>query len=219
MLKPTNILIVENELLIIDILKNAIRSLYHEGSYQIKTSRSGDETLEIINNSVVMELALINIGIPLYRNKKLLYIEDIISKLKVQFPDVKLILFSSSTCSIQIHTLLNTINPESLIIRSDVDYSELVNAIKTVLNASPYYSKTVLQYLRNSIASGIQIDKVDKAILHYLSLGKKTTELPHLVHLSKSAVENRKRKLKDVFGIFKGNDQQLLASARQKGFI
>jgi len=215
----SNVLIVENELLIVDLLKKAITSLDNGVLYEINASRCCDSTLQIMEDSTAIDLAIININIPPLKNKTSVCVEGIISKLKSKYPEAKTILFSSNTCAIQIHSVLNTINPESLIIKSDIDYTELVNAIKTVLNASPYYSKTVLHYIRNSMANSIKIDHIDKAILHYLSLGKRTKDLPNLVHLSKSAVENRKRKLKDSFGIFKGNDQQLLDRARQKGFV
>ena len=99
------------------------------------------------------------------------------------------------------------------------NYKELLKALETVIKSTPYYSKTVLNYMRQSLTNNIIIDKIDKTILHYLSVGTKMKDLPHFVHLSRSAVESRKRRLREVFGVDQKGDYQLILNAREKGFL
>ena len=220
MLKTVNVLIVENEALLVDVLKNAFKCLNNKKSYfNLKSTNNCSDALKEIQTNTSIDIALLNINIPPCENEKLLFIEDVSLTLRLTFPKVKIILFSSYKNNTQIYSLLKTINPECLLVKSDIDYSELIRAIETVIIEPPYYSKTVLRYIRKRLAHNIVIDKTDKAILHYLSIGTKMKDLPKLVHLSKSAIENRKRKLKNSFGLDKANDRDLLNRARDKGFV
>ncbi|EDP71907.1 putative nitrate/nitrite DNA-binding response regulator [Flavobacteriales bacterium ALC-1] len=218
--KTVNVLIIENEPLLVDVLKNAFLCLNNKHSYfNIKTANNCSTALKEIETTISIDLALININIPPSENNKLLFIDDISIRIREVYPKVKIILFSTYKNNIQIHSLLKTLNPECLLVKSDINYSELLRAIETVIIEPPYYSKTVLRYIRRRLAHNVVIDKVDKSILHYLSIGIKMKDLPQYIHLSKSAIESRKRKLKSNFGLDKGSDRDLLNRAREKGFV
>jgi DNA-binding NarL/FixJ family response regulator len=111
------------------------------------------------------------------------------------------------------------LNPDCLLVKSDINFNELLNAIETVTMEAPYYSKTVIRYMRQRIVSKIIIDQTDKAILYYLSKGIKIKDLPRFINLSKSTIELRKRKLKDVFEVEDQGDYHLLQQASEQGFI
>ncbi|WP_299112244.1 hypothetical protein [uncultured Winogradskyella sp.] len=218
--KTVNVLIVENEALLVHVLKNAFLCLTNRiSNFNLKVANNYNNALKVIETNAPIDLVLVNINIPPTETSKPLFIEDISIKLRLRFPKMKMMLFSSYQNNIQIYSLLKTMNPECLLVKSDIDYSELIRAIKTVIIEPPYYSKTVLRYIRKQLAHNIFIDKTDKTILYYLSIGAKMKDLPRLVHLSKSAIESRKRKLKSTFGLDKGNDSDLLIRAREKGFI
>lgn len=220
MLKTINVLIVENEPLLVDILKDAFSRLSNKNNhYNLIIATNCGNALKEIENTTTIDLALLNINIQPCDANKLLFIEDVSFKLRLTFPIVKIILFSSYKNNIQINSLLKTLNPDCLLVKSDINYSELIKAIETVIVEPPYYSKTVLRYIRRRLTHNIVIDKIDKSILHYLSIGTKMKDLPKLIHLSKSAIESRKRKLKESFGLDKGSDGDLLNSAREKGFV
>ncbi len=44
-------------------------------------------------------------------------------------------------------------------------------------------------------------------------------DLPELVHLSITAIEKRKRQIKQMFGVTSPDDKDLILIARDKGFI
>ncbi|MBO6881089.1 hypothetical protein [Winogradskyella sp.] len=220
MQKEFNVLIVEHEGLLVDVLKNAFASLSTKGKkFNLKIANSCNTALRIMESNTPLDFALLNINIPPCENKKLLFIEDISLKLRFAFPRVKIIVFSSYKNNTYLHSLFKTLNPECLLVKSDINYGELLNAIETVITEPPYYSKTVLRYMRRRIANNMVVDNIDKAILHYLSIGTKMKDLPKFIHLSKSAIESRKRRLKEVFGVEKKGDYHLIHCAEEKGFI
>lgn len=220
MSKIKNALIVEHEGLLVDVLKNAFTCLNNkENSFRLKITDSCKNALNIITTSKSIDLALININTPPSEDEKFLFIEDVCLKLRYTFPKIKIIIFSTHKNNAYLHSLFKTINPECLLIKSDINFDELLNAIESVTTESLYYSKSVLHYMRRRIANNITIDNIDKTILHYLSIGIKMKDLPKYVSLSKSTIEIRKRRLKEIFGVENKGDYYLLQSAEEKGFV
>ena len=121
--------------------------------------------------------------------------------------------------SLRIHNILKTLNPEGLLIKSDLTSSELSNAFLNILESPPYYSSTVNNFLRQTITADIFVDEKNRKILHLLSQGVKTKNLAEHVGLSLSAVEKRKKQLKELFSVDDGQDETLLREARNKGFL
>ena len=121
--------------------------------------------------------------------------------------------------SYRIHNIIKTINPEGLLIKSDLTSSELSEAFYKVLDNPPYYSSTVNGFLRKTITSDIVLDDKNRKILHLLSKGVKTKNLSDHLGLSLSAVEKRKKQLKMLFSVEDGEDETLLREARSKGFL
>lgn len=220
MTKVNNVLIVEHEGLLVDVLIDAFTRLNAKGNhFKLKIANNCNDALSLLHTYKSIDLALLNISIPPSKNKKHIFIEDISLKLRFTFPKVKIMLFSSYKNNSYIDSLIKTLNPECLLVKSDINFEELLNAIETVTSEVPYYSKTVLRYMRRRIANRIIIDQTDKAILHYLSIGTKMKDMPKFINLSKSAIEARKRKLKETFDVEQQDDYHLIKQASELGFI
>ena len=76
--------------------------------------------------------------------------------------------------------------------------------------------------LNNILAQNIDdivIDDKNRKILHLLSQGVKTKNLAAPLDISLSAVEKRKKQLRDIFEVYDGQDETLLNEARKKGFV
>ena len=63
------------------------------------------------------------------------------------------------------------------------------------------------------------MDNYNRQIIILLSQGVKTKNLPDLLYLSKSAIDKRKAIIKQLLGIDKGNDEDILKEARKQGLI
>lgn len=219
------VLIIENESLTLYSLKKAFEHLSSSNEnlkFNITIAEDCKTVLDEMNTSYKdnpIDLVLLNINMPPVTTKKLMFVEDLALEFRALFPNVKIIVFASYCDNYKMNSLLKTLNPESVLIKSDIDFKELVRAIDIVLLEPPYYSKAVLRLIRSRIANDFVIDKIDKMILHYLSIGAKTKDLPNLVHLSKSGIDRRKRQLKDIFNVEKASDRMLLKIASENGFI
>lgn len=89
----------------------------------------------------------------------------------------------------------------------------------SVLEDTPFYSKSVTKLMRKHFANDFFLDKIDRQLLHELSNGAKMVDLPKLLPMSIGGIERRKRQLKELFNIAEKDDRTLVRVAKEKGFI
>lgn len=134
-------------------------------------------------------------------------------------PSSKIVFMSSFSDSYRINSVLKNVNPEGYLVKTEINEEVLEEMVDSILTATPYYTKKALIAIRNKMSNDIYIDENDKNLLYYLSIGLKSKDMVAHIALSVSAIQNRKRHLKEVFGVENGNDYALIHQARQKGFI
>jgi len=130
--------------------------------------------------------------------------EDLAMIARKMLPNAKVIILTMFNESYRIHNILKAINPDGFLIKSDLTSNELAKAFQSILINPPYYSSTVNGFVRQSITSDIYVDDKNRKILHLLSQGIKTKNLAEHLNLSLSAVEKRKKQLKELFKIQDG---------------
>jgi DNA-binding NarL/FixJ family response regulator len=146
--------------------------------------------------------------------------EDIGIYIRKMSPDSKVVFMSSFSDNYRINSILNSVDPEGYMVKSEIDQLSLQTMVKTVLNSPPYYTQKALVAIRKKMAnSDINLDENDKKILYHLSIGTKTKDMIHHISLSLPGIENRKRQLKSLFGVEKQNDQALVTESRKRGFV
>ncbi len=134
-------------------------------------------------------------------------------------PDSKIVFMSSFSDNYRINSIMQTVDPEGYMVKTEIDQKSLQAMVNTVLNAPPYYTQKALVAIRKKMAQDISLDENDKKILYHLSIGTKTKDMVKYISLSLPGIENRKRQLKSLFGVEKQNDQALITASRNKGFI
>lgn len=225
MSKPINILIVEDEPLTITMFIAAFNYISdNNGKYEfrIKSVNNSDDAILEINKAIntnPFDLVLLDINIPASRDKKILCGEDLGIELKDTFPDVKIMVITSHNNNFRINSILKAVNPDGFLIKSEIDFMLIIDAFKSVLMDIPFYSKAVIQLMRRHIINDFTLDKIDRQLLYQLSKGAKMKHLFDIIPLSKSAIELRKRNLKELFNVEDGDDRNLLLKAEQLGFI
>lgn len=189
---------------------------------KIDIANNCDEALSYINKSVQQthyDVLFVDISLPPSTDGKMSSGEDIAEYARKVLPKAKIIVLTMFNESFRIHNIIKTIDPEGFLIKSDLTSSELASAFQAVLYNPPFYSGTVNQHIRKSLTSDIVIDEKNRKILYLLSQGVKTKNLaPHL-NISLSAVEKRKKHLREIFDVEDGQDETLISEARKKGFI
>ena len=176
----------------------------------LKIGSSSDEPYDIV---------FLDIRITPCKDGKIISGEGLGMYLREKFPGTKTIVLTMFSDKSRLFNILKNVNPEGFLIKSDVTPKELQNAVKSVLNGTRFYSKTVQELMTSQKKSHPLLDDYDFRILFHLSNGTKTKDLIDFVPLSLGAIEKRKRKIKEVFDISLGGDKEIIDRARELGFL
>lgn len=225
MTKTINVLIVEDAPIIIEAWEAAFEHLSENQSrfkFKIKTATNCDDAQAEIRKaitSIPFDLVLLDINIPASSDQTLLSGEDLGVVLKETFPKIKIMVFTSHYNNYRLNSILKSLNPDGFIIKCEITFKTLLEALISVLDDLPYYSKTVLQLMRRHIISDFTLDRIDRQLLYHLSKGSKMKHLTEVILLSKSALELRKRNLKELFEVENRDDRDLILKAELLGFL
>lgn len=224
MTETIKILMIDDHPMIIEGYQNTL--LFSKKENQelfIDIANNCDDAIAFMDKSVEnnehYDVLFVDISLPPSTNGLMQSGEDLAEYARQNLPQAKIIILTMFNESFRIHNIIKTIDPEGFLIKSDLTSSELASAFQAVLNNPPFYSGTVNSHIRNTITSNIVIDDKNRKILHLLSQGVKTKSLASHLDMSQSAVEKRKKQLKELFSVADGQDETLLNEARNKGFV
>jgi len=225
MTRKYSVLIIEDHPLICEAYKSACKQITTSDktiNFKIDTVNNSDDAvfkIEAASKKKDIDIIFLDIRLPPSKKHLIFTGEDLGIKIRELLPKAKIIISTTFNDNYRIHSIIKSVNPEGFLIKNDIVPEELILAIKTVINDPPYYSQTVIKLLRKHIATDFTVDKTDRTLLHELSIGTKMKDLPSILHLSIAGVEKRKRQLKDIFNLRSESDKELIAVAREKGFI
>jgi len=165
------------------------------------------------------DVVFIDLTLPEYPEKGLLAGDDLIAVVRNHLPDAKVVILTSHSESILFYRILNEDDPDGILIKSDFTSEELLVAFDVIVRGEKYYSSTIVKYKKQLVPSNKIFDTYNRQIIQLLSQGIKTKNIQEQLHLSKSAIDKRKANIKDLLGISKGNDEDLIREARKQGLI
>ncbi len=224
MIEKIKILMIDDHPMIIEGYQNTLLFTKKESQeLDIDIANNCDEAIAYMDQSIQDEapydVLFVDISLPPSTDGLMNSGEDLAEYARRILPRSKIIILTMFNESFRIHNIIKTIDPEGFLIKSDLTSSELASAFQAVLNNPPFYSGTVNSHIRKSITSDIVIDDKSRKILHLLSQGVKTKNLASHLDISLSAVEKRKKQLREIFEVSDGQDETLLNEARKKGFV
>ncbi|PKQ43760.1 response regulator [Confluentibacter flavum] len=224
MSEKIRILMIDDHPMIIEGYQNTLqftKKLNQE--LYIDIANNCDEAIAFMDKSlergIPYDVLFVDISLPPSKDGLMQSGEDLAEYARTILPKAKIIILTMFNESFRIHNIIKNIDPEGFLIKSDLTSSELASAFQAVLKNPPFYSGTVNSHIRKSITSDIVIDEKNRKILHLLSQGVKTKNLAAHLDISLSAVEKRKKQLKNLFSVEDGQDETLLEEARKKGFV
>jgi len=224
MLEKIRILMIDDHPMIIEGYQNTLQ--FTKKSNQelyIDIANNCDEAVKFMEksmaNALPYDVLFIDISLPPSKDGLMQSGEDLAEYARIIMPKSKIIILTMFNEAFRIHNIIKTIDPEGFLIKSDLTSSELASAFQAVLRNPPFYSGTVNSIIRKSITTDIVIDEKNRKILHLLSQGVRTKNLAAHLNISLSAVEKRKKQLKDLFLVEDGQDETLIEEARKKGFV
>jgi DNA-binding NarL/FixJ family response regulator len=218
-----NILMVDDHPMIIEGYQNTLLATKKEHQHlNIDIANDCDMAHELMKKSLdglPYDLLFFDIKLPPSSDGLITSGEDLAKIARKLLPDSKVIILTMFNEALRIHNIIKKINPEGLLIKSDLTSSELAEAFQLILVKPPYYSSTVSELLNKALRSDIYVDDINRKILHLLAQGIKTKSLQEHIDLSMSAIEKRKKHLKLLFSVNDSKDETLLIEARAKGFL
>ncbi|WP_346881809.1 DNA-binding response regulator [uncultured Algibacter sp.] len=218
-----NVLIIEDHPLIIDVYISSLERIKAENNefdFNIDIANDCDTAYLKIQEDVKKQsinIVFLDIKLPPSADGEITSGEDLGKKIRVLLSDVKIVIATTYNDNYRINNIFKNVNPDGFLIKNDLDPKELILAMNNIVNNIPYYSKTVIEFMRRQTSNELLLDTIDRKILHELSQGSKLSELAEILPLSISALERRKRILKEMFLV--DNDKDLFRIAEEKGFI
>jgi len=224
MSETIRILMIDDHPMIIEGYQNTLQFTKKESQIlDIDIANNCDEAVSYMDKSIKTnrpyQVLFVDISLPPSKDGLMNSGEDLAIYARKILPKARIIILTMFDESYRIHNIIKTINPEGFLIKSDLTSSELASAFQAVLHNPPFYSGTVNSHLRKTNESDIVIDDKNRKILYLLSQGAKNKSLAAHLDISLSAIEKRKKQLKEIFLIDDGQDETLINEARKKGFI
>ncbi|MFD0761654.1 response regulator [Lutibacter aestuarii] len=222
MMNKYNVLIIDDHPIIADAYKSAFEFISAENkniNFKILIANNCDKALDLIQEVNQLDIVFLDISLPPSTDGNFLSGEDLGIRIKELQPKCKIIVATTFNDNYRIQAILKNVNPNGFLIKNDIDKEELIASIKTVMEDSPYYSKSVLELFRKQATVNYKLDKIDRQLLYEMSIGTKMKDLPKLIPMSMAGLEKRKKHLKDIFKVKDNDDRELILKAKEKGFI
>lgn len=214
-----NILLIDDHHMILEGYKNVLSKAKLNGfNLSIDTADNCDSAWDMVKNGNY-QVVLLDINFPVQENSKILSGEDLGVKIKKEFPKIKIIILTVLEDAFRLRNILSNINPEGFLLKGETTSKELLICLEKVITSPPYYGSKISKLLHSEVTHKSSIDEADRIMLYQLSLGTKTKDIGEFVNLSFRAIEDRKRKLKEIFGVSGEGNKALLEKARQSGYI
>lgn len=211
------VLVVEDHPIICESYKKAFDHIKAEARFQFTECHNIDEVCKHLNS--LFDYILLDINLGVSESSPFKDGEELGSTLRAKLPNAKIIILTSITDSYKIYKILKNVSPQGFLIKGESSFSDLVDSIKKSSNNHSFYSDSVSKVLTQAINEKDSIDDLDREILHYLTQGVMTKDLPNHIPLSISAIEKRKRKLSSIFELDKVSNFHLLNEGKKRGLI
>ncbi len=163
------------------------------------------------------EIAVIDYSIPQFAEKELYSGEDMAVMIRQQMPSCKVVMMTMHKEVDIIGRILDKIDPEGFINKSDCTTQDLIDGFTSILSGGVYYSKVVSSF-RKKHSQGIALDETDIQIIRLLANGVRNKSLDRYIPLSNSGIEKRKYRIKRLLEV-DGDDEDLINEARRQGYI
>lgn len=174
---------------------------------------------KIFQAKLQFDMVFLDLTLPAYPEKNINTGANLVPFVRKQHPDAKIIMLTSHSESIVLFDIMKEYQLEGVLVKSDFKSPELIHAFETLVNGGTYFTDTILKHQKSWTEKSKVMDSYNRQILTLLSQGVKTKNLPDLLFLSKSAIDKRKAIIKQLLGIDKGTDEDILKEARKQGLI
>jgi len=216
------ILMVDDHQLMIEGYKAMLALNKEQHTVEVTTANTCEEAYNIISDAKYtnyFDLVFLDYSIPSYPEKKILNGEDLGILIRKQMPTTKIIMLTAHFDAIRLYNVVKKINPNGLLIKSDFKPPQLLEAFETVLRGELYMTSTAKEKLKEPLFTQGLLDSEDRKIIELLSQGLQIKSIADKMNVSEDKIKKRKSKIKDLLGIEKGGDEDILRECRALGLL
>jgi DNA-binding NarL/FixJ family response regulator len=216
------ILMVDDHQLMIEGYKAMLARNKSQHIVEITSANTCEEAYQIITDSKNVnqfDLIFLDYSIPSYLEKKILNGEDLGVLIRKEMPNAKIIMLTAHFDAIRLYNVVKKINPNGLLIKSDFKPPQLLEAFDAVLKGEIYMTSTAKEKLKEPLFTQGLLDSEDRRIIELLAEGLQIKSIADKMNVSEDKVKKRKSKIKDLLGIQKGSDEDILRECRALGLL
>ena len=215
------ILMIDDHQMMIEGYKS-ILSL--NNSYTIETTELNDceSAYKVITNpanSNTFELVFLDYSLPTYPEQKIQSGEDLAVLIRKFMPNTKIIMLTAHFDAIKLYNIVKRAQPNGLLVKSDFQPPQLIEVFNTVMEGNSFYSPLVHERIKERLLSHGLLDSVDRQIITFISEGLQIKSIANELNVSEDTIKKRKSKIKDLLGIEKGSDEDILKECRLLGLL
>lgn len=212
--KISNILVVDDHPMNTDAYINLIKSKQVPNETIFHKAIDCHSAFRIIKQAEKTEnpldVTLIDINIPEYKEEKLLSGTDIALLIRNAFPDCIIIMLTMHSEPLILFNVFKQVNPEGFISKNDIDFQMFPDLFFKIVNTENFYSQSINNAIQVLLRQTFKWDEFDTQILLFLEKGIQTKDLPQYINLSLSSIEKRKSELKRQILDQKASDKLLI---------
>lgn len=194
---------------------------YHEKSDNISISvaHNCEQAYYLVKKHDPFDIIFLDLNLPSFVERNISSGKELALVIKKYTPQSKIVILTSHAESIILYDIIKKVNPEGLMVKSDITPLEFLSAFDRIDIGDNYYSSTVKKLLQNLFTNNLYLDNYNRQIILLIAQGIKTKNLPQYLPLSISAIDKRKAQIKEYFNLSKGNDEDILRAAKEVGLI
>lgn len=220
--RVVKILMVDDHPSMLDGYKLILSYNYLGFEIETTTAHNCENAYDIISHPFkknYFDLAFLDYSLPIYAEKNINNGEDLGLLLKNISPNTKLAILTSHTEVLLLYQIIQNLDPNGLLVKSDFSAEELLVAFEMILEGDTYYSSTVKSVLKEMLTPEKYLGKINRQIISLIGEGKKNKNLPEILNISLSSIEKRKTQIRLYLNIPKSNDEEMIKEAKKRGLI
>jgi DNA-binding NarL/FixJ family response regulator len=165
-------------------------------------------------NPISFDLVMLDYSLPPYHEKNISNGADLALLVRKYVPGTKILMITSHFESVVLYNIHLKTQANGILVKTDVDDEELLLAYEKIIKGEAYFSKTAKKAKTERLLAEGHFDAIDRQIISLLSTGCQIRTIATAIKVSEDTIKKRKSKIKDMLGIDKGNDEDILRECR-----
>ncbi len=215
------VLIVDDHQLMIQGYKSILLLNEDEIQFEFTEAYTCQDAYNIITNpdTNFFDIVFLDYTILSFPEKSINNGEDLGKLVRKHIPNTKIVMLTAHYDSIKLNNVFNSIQPEGLLNKTDLKPEDLFESIKKIINGETYFTTSAIKGIKEKLLTHGFFDTIDKKIITLLAEGFQLKTIAIELNVSEDTIKKRKSKIKDLLGVSKGSDEDILRECRALGLL